>query len=117
MAAITPLHKWLIANGETTTSLARALKISRPRVSFWVQGATCPRGQLLDTLLTLTGLTVRQLVPNPDIQTVRRIREKNRREHGPVKRKPKPKSQLLIKVDRAIRIVQAAAKRGREARQ
>jgi transcriptional regulator with XRE-family HTH domain len=90
----TPLREWLKANNRSVGSLARELNVSRPRAQFWVKGATMPRGALLYSLMTLTGLQVPDLVPNQDIQDSRRERaeqqrleDEKRREEAAAKRR------------------------------
>lgn len=69
---VTPLRCWLNANNLTLKGFARELNVSRGRVQFWVRGQTMPQGEALDNVMTRTGLTVRQLLPDPRLQEQRR---------------------------------------------
>jgi transcriptional regulator with XRE-family HTH domain len=104
----TPLRRWLIKNGQTITGLARSLEVSRARAQWWVNGAVMPRGMMLDTLITLTGLTVKDFLPNEEVSKKRRL-QKLRRLGLPkvqlrvVKLKGKPKSTLTVKSGKTTR--------------
>lgn len=70
---VTPLRCWLKANNVTIKGFARELGVTRGRVQFWVRGQTMPQGEALDNVMTRTGLTVRQLLPDPALQAQRRV--------------------------------------------
>lgn len=62
-----------------------------------------PRGEMLHTLMTLTGLTVRELVPSPEMQALRRVRDyrkqlnaKRRRRRLATMQKGKPPRTLTV---------------------
>jgi transcriptional regulator with XRE-family HTH domain len=97
---LTPLQQWLKLNDESIAGLARILQVSRGRAQFWVCRATMPRGQMLDNLMTLTGLSVRELIPDPTQQERRRLREERRRHEvrNGVKAKPpgRPKKTWIM---------------------
>jgi transcriptional regulator with XRE-family HTH domain len=77
--AATPLRQWLTLNNESIMGLARTLHVTRGAVQFWVRGDTMPRGQMLEKLTTLTGLSVRELIPDPHKQELKRLKEEARR--------------------------------------
>src|SRR4030095_5054024 len=88
----TPLRRWLLANNQTITGLARILEVSRGRAQFWVNGAATPRGELLEALVALTGLTHRQLWPQEEIAQKRRLRRiELQARRGQTKFKPRGK--------------------------
>ena len=58
--------------GETVTSLAAKLGVSRGRANHYVVRASLPRGQVLLLLLALTKLPISDLIPLPQTSAARR---------------------------------------------
>lgn len=97
MVVDTPLRRWIKSHDYSIGGFARVLKISRGRAQFWVNGEAMPRGEMLDLVLRITGLKLRDLLPHPDQVRRRRMRTRALRGLPRVElrvRKPKPQPDL-----------------------
>ncbi len=87
----------------TVSDFAREMGVSRGRAQFWVKGECMPATRMLLKLMNRTGLTLKQLCPNDQLQAMRRRRQRLAR--AKALRGPALRAKRARKQKRAPRVV------------